>query len=155
MSSGSQAFLGRGALGSASIKAGDQEQSLSNISKARHLTNAETVEKGLMHHADMVLLPRMHQKYSNYQVPVPVLCVQDLGGLCETSKELRSVLSGQTKQVWLQDRQAISAAGLSTSAFLPAGVECLLAQHVAQGQSAQEGSTATGGLILLFSERPR
>ena len=31
----SQALLGRGALGNASIVAGNQEQSLSNISKAR------------------------------------------------------------------------------------------------------------------------
>jgi hypothetical protein len=61
--------------------------------------------------------------------------------------ELKAVLSGESGQLWLQDRQAMDRAGCSSLLSVPQGAQCLMAHRVATGSDA--------GLLVVFSERPR
>ncbi|GAX74057.1 hypothetical protein CEUSTIGMA_g1507.t1 [Chlamydomonas eustigma] len=72
---------------------------------------------------------------------------KDMDNVSTQIPELNAVLSGQSGQLWLQDRQALERAGFSSLLSVPQGAQCLLAQRVAMGSEA--------GLLVVFSERPR
>ncbi|PNH01502.1 hypothetical protein TSOC_012610, partial [Tetrabaena socialis] len=62
--------------------------------------------------------------------------------------QLSEVASGAVPQLWLPERGVLGSLGGTALAAVPAGAQCLVAQHVAtpNGQPA---------LLLAFSERPR
>jgi hypothetical protein len=70
--------------------------------------------------------------------------LQDIDSCRSTSEPLATVLDGRTQQLYLNDRPALTQAGLAGCSCIPVGCQNAVVQHIPGVQ---------GAALLVLSER--